>query len=332
MKMVEFIKNIDPLIIDVVFLSILVLITVFGALRGIKNASINLIIFIVSLLLGFSPYTNSLKEVFTQKYITADKVLPAGSSNNLQFSYTLLTNLLASIIIFLLFYVILQVIKVLIKMIIKRRRGPEPQLKSKIGRVFSALISLIFYGSFAVVVLLMTNNNIIGMKTSLEKTTVTKFLVNKSEELLKKENVDKLTIKVYQGNVFYKVNDELMDAFDSLDSKIDEMINNDKYLGALEDENLSKDEAKEIIKERIYDIYELSIISMNFDDSNDKVKKEFVELSEEWITMMNREFKNSSLEKITLTFDEYTFIRKGLKDAGVSDNILVLYDEMVEGN
>ena len=65
--MLGFVHNINPLILDVAFVSIIVLATSLGAIRGIKNVGINAVLFSVALFLGFSPYLDSLKKAITEK-------------------------------------------------------------------------------------------------------------------------------------------------------------------------------------------------------------------------------------------------------------------------
>jgi len=337
--MLEFFMDMQPLILDVLCIVILALIVFFGVIRGIKKNLISYLILMISLFLGFCSYTQSLKDVFTEDIIKVTELVPAGSSNVLKFGVALFVDLIGSLCVFLLMYLLLTVLNILIGIMIRKRRGTGAGPKSKVGRVFSGLFSLVFGGMIFVVSLQALNNNFVGMNVLVEKTTVTKAIVGGSEKMMNKVGEelfetlklsDQIVLKIYKGDLLYVVSYDSVDAYNYTDKMIDDALYNKKYLTILEDSSLTKEEAKEIAKERLVDLSNLAVISDTF-DSNKLVKNKFVKLAEEWLTVVHRKVDGGELGKIEFSMNEYGTIRLNLKNAGLNDDLIALFDDIAEG-
>lgn len=337
--MLEFFNDVNPLIVDVAFIAILILIIFFGVIRGIKKNIFDFLVLGIAFFLGFCPYTNSLKEVVSTKVLKLTELVPAGSNSRFVFAVSLLDDLVASLCLFVLFYLILVVIRVLVDMILKRRKEKAEAKKSKVGRVFSGLLSLIYGGIFLIVFMFVVNNNLTGFKVLVDQTTVTVKVVDEAEnivnklgkKLFKQENFkDKIVLKVYKGNVMYKVSDDFVESFNYVDKEFEEIINNKKYLEVLEDPTLQNEEVRKIVKERIMDLDNIAVIAKEFGE-DPIVKEKFAKLSEEFLTMLHRKVDGSHLGKIELSINEYGKIKLDLKNAGLNEALLNLFDEIAEG-
>ena len=332
-KMLGILENISPLVLDVAFVSIIVLITFFGVIRGIKKVSINVLLLTISLFLGFCKYTNSLKNVIQNNILKVSNLVPAGSTNTFKFAASLLTPLLASFVIFMLLYLLMFAIKTLILMMIRRKRGAGAP-KTVVGRVFGGIVSFIYGGILCVIMLIALNNNITGLNTSLEKSAVTKFVVNNSTKILDKMGnkfSSKLVIKVYNGDILYNVDDKMVVAYNYLDENIADLAYNKQYMEILDD-SLSNIEGKELIKKRINDLNNLAIITGGLKKSNKEISSSFINVADEWIKAMHRSYTSNSLEKIEFGIDELSNIRLNLVKLEVSEKTLELFDEITIGN
>ena len=332
--MLTLFQNMDPLVLDVIVISILVLIVALAAIRGIRRVSVNVLLLSIALFLGFCPYTNSLKKVIGEKIINLVELAPAGSTNVQKFAVSMLSSLVNSLILFLVFYLLLFSITTLIIMLIKRAKKIGNKPKSTVGRVFAGLISLVYSLALCVVLLLSFNNNLTGMKSVVEKSSVTKLIIDTSEKLLNKKDsnlTDKIVIKIYNGDILLNVEEKTIAAYQYIDSKLNKFVQNKKYIGMLNDENIKADEAKIIIEERIQDLHKLSIVSIYAGKQNESVSSSFIALAEEWITTMNRTVVSKDVGKISLVMDELAEIRKSLLDAGVKEVTLALFDEITAG-
>lgn len=331
-EMLELFQNMNPLIIDVAIVAILVLVAALAALRGIKKVSINIFLLSVSLFLGFSSLTQSLKDVLGNKVLNLTKLLPAGSTSVQKFAISLVSPFVSSFALFLLIYFLLLSITILITMLIKRKMKRETKQKSVVGRVFAGIISFVYSSALCMVLLLTLNNNLTGMKEPVDNSTIAKFIADNTENLLEdidKDLSDKVVIKLYNGNVLFKVEKDLIDAFEYMDDKAAVLVNNKNYISEVENDSLTAEESKQIIKEKIGDLHNLAIISMEFGENDKNVSKNFVSLSEEWITTMNRSVVNNNIGKIDFIIDEIGEIKLKLKAAGVKDTTMVLLNEII---
>ena len=338
--MLGFFADVHPLIIDVVLVAILLLIVFFGIIRGIKKNFLDFIMLAAALFLGFCPYTQKLKEVIFSDLIKLVEFVPAGSSNTLIFAVSLFNEFIAALVLFLLIFLVMAVVRTLIVMMINRKRGDKGGKKSAVGRVFSGILSLAYGAVLLVATLHVLNNNIVGMNALVEQSTVAKMVAEESELLVnrlgkkiaKKENTtDRIVLKIYKGDFLYKVDDKMISAFDYVDGMIDQVLNGKKYLQVLEETTLTNEEAKEIAKERLVNLSNLAIISDNF-DSNPIVKEKFAKLSEEWLTVLHRKIDGNHIGKVEFTMNDYGEIRLNLINAGLSDDLIKLFEEIAVGN
>lgn len=332
--MISFLNNIDPIILDVAIVSILVLITSFGAIRGIKKVSINVLLLSVSLFLGFCPYTNSLKKVVSDKLFKVDNLAPAGSGEMFKFAISLIVPLFSALVIFLLFYMVLFSLRLLIGIIIKKKSKGFSKPKSKVGRVFAGLISFAYSLTLMLLILTASNTNMVGMNKSIDKSTVVKFAVENSEKLFVKideQFKEKLFIKVLSGDVLKEVKDKDAEAFSYFDEKVLSLLKNKEYF-----ENISTaltiEEGRLLAKEKINDLYQLSILTNCFMNEFNSVQEKFVILAEAGFTSINRLVKSNQLGQIEFSINDFTVIKKNFKELGVREEVLAYLDEIVIQN
>lgn len=330
--MMGFFQKIDPLILDVAFVAIIILIIFFGALKSFKKVFASFLILIASLFLAFSKYTNSVKQVIVDKFKIVE-LLPAGSNNTVIFVTELFASLISALLLFILLYSVLHAIKMMFKMMLKRRNPDGPGPKTKIGRVFGAIFSFVYQGAVFLIILIVFNSNFIGMNKLIEESTVTKFVVKKTEKLLTKQDADlkeKITLKIFAGDVLYKVDDSLITSYKYMDEKTSEVFNNKKYIENLEDTSIAPEEVKTMIKDRIIVLHHVAIVSSDFDDQNSELTSKFIKLSEEWLTTMNKTVKVGNLDKLELSISEFGLIKESFEKAGMNKNLLSLFEEITE--
>lgn len=334
--MLQIFDDIHPVVLDVTLISLLVLIVFFGVLRGIKKNIFDLLILSVSIFLGFSSYTQVVKDVFTKKILNLPELVPAGSSNLLVFLSSMFNNLVSSLCVLVLIYLVMSVLRSLFGMLIRKRRGEEHKPKSKVGRVIAGFLSFV-YGSVVLVFALHTlNSNVVGMNALVEQTSVVKVVAEKSEALIdnigekffkQKRLTDKVVLKIHKGDFMAVIDNEFVASFDYVDGKINEIFGRTKYLEILEDSELTETEAKEISKERINDLNNAAILAKNFNENPD-VKNKFSKLAEEWLTVINRKITGDELGILDFTLNERGKIRINLAKAGLSEDLLKLFDEI----
>lgn len=332
--MVGIINNVHPIILDTVVVSVFVLMIFFGVIKGIKKTAIDFGLFLVSLFLGFSSFTNSLKVVVAKNFLDISSWTPAGSDNAYKLAASFFTSVLASLIIFLLFYILLHVIEILVKMILKKKAGDAPkEPKSKVGRVFAGLLSVVYQGAVFVVLMICMNNSLVGMNGAFGKTTVTKFIVNNSTNLIVKIDEDaeeKLVLKLLKGDVLYSPEEEIVDGYYYLEENASEVFMEKEYIEVLADEKLTNEEAVEFIKERLVAISHLANVATEL-DTFDTYNKEFSDLVEEWLTLIDRARQTKDLGQIEFTMNEFSEIRLSLVHAGLSDKTIAKYDAIAIG-
>lgn len=327
--MLTMVKNLNPIILDVVIVSIFILIMFFGFIRGIKKTSIDMGIFLVALFLGFCPYTNSVKEVFATSFFNVKEWLPAGSSNTANFIASLSSTLLSTIAFFLLMYIVLTVVKIVVLMIVKKKSGggEEDGQKSMLGRVGAAFLALLYQGVPVCLLLVALSTNIMGMNKPVEKTFVAKHIVGVPEKI-NEDLTDTILVKMAAGDILLEVDDELLISSQNLEKEAEKLLAKNEYIELLDNEKLTTEEARTFIKERIVNLRALAEVEMAV-DVHGVAKEDFQKTAEEWISSMNRVYKVRSLEKIEFTLEEVGAIRKSFEKAGVEEDVIKLYDEIV---
>lgn len=326
--MIGNIMNINHIVLDVLIISVFILIAFLGAIRGIKKAAINFIIFLSSLILSFSEICSGLKKFIARNFINPSSWLPAGISNVYKLGFSLFTTFLSSVCIFLLFYVILNITKIIFAaLIIKNNIKP----RNIIERIFGGVFAFLYQGVFLIMCLLLLNNNYTGLDATFEKTHVTKFIIRNSEKLLNKSNdnfVYNVTIKVFKGDLFYEVNDTMTANIDYVSGKLENLLEDDSYIGILNEKSLPREKTEEILRERIYDLNRVALLIISLDEYKIS-SNEFAKFSEEWIMIMNRAAKEKEIARIEFPINEIGAIRLNLKKAGLNDKTMQLFNEIV---
>lgn len=313
-------SKVDPIIIDVSFIVLLVLILFFGIIRGIKSVSINLLLVTVSIFLGFVSYTSDLKEMLI-KFLKVGEWLPAGSTNAQKFGFAVFSNFISSVLVALLFFIVLKLVALMVSMLIKRRNvNREKGQKSKVGRVFGGLLNCI-YGFVVLLVLVLTfNNNLLGTKKLVEKTKVVKPVANFAEKNIDRLNgdlLDMVAMKVMIGDVLYDVDYEMIEAYNYFDSRAVEILDGIKYVDDLTSFNWN-----EQAKNRIEDLYEMAIISNRFAKNNASVKEKFIKVYEE--VMAKLEATKESNEKVVINANKHGLMKIAFSESesGLSEENL----------
>lgn len=323
--------NIDPIIVDAAFISILVLILFFGIIRGFKSVLINILIVAISLFLGFSPYMNSVKKVLITKVLKIDSWAPAGSTSAFYFGLSMLSNVIASVVLTVFLYIILRLIKTMIGIIITKKRGkPERRPKSKAGRVFAGLLNLVFGGALLLVAMLSVDNNIVSGNKIISKTKIVSVTLEKTETLLSKANedlVDMIVLRVYKGDVISEVDYETIESYHYIDDKADRLLANAAYIDEIEKKGTTAEEIKKIGRNNIYDLYDMAIIAGRFDkDANSIIKTKFQKVYRDWMVVLERNCKE---EKIDLNHNEAYKIEEAFKEAGIDDDSIKIFKSII---
>lgn len=326
--MIDF-SNLHPLIVDISLVCIFILIIFFGALKGIKNVLVDSVISLIAFILGFSPWMNGVKEIFARELFQVDKVVPAGSTNLYKFGIYIFTNLVSALLLFLLLYVVLQAIRSAIKLISKA----QPKPKSKVGRVFGSVVSLVYNGIFLLLLLVVADNNFIGLNQVFDKTTVANFLTNTTNDVIVKidKNLDsELTIKALNGDVFYEVSEEAVTSFNYIDGHVANIFLDKNYIDLVNDANITNDDAQIYIKDRILDLHQLAIFTINTDQFGIG-KEKFSVVAEDLLIAMHRRVFSSGMNKIEFTMTDVGNIKHKLELAGMNEKSASFYDEITIG-
>ena len=332
--MIKFLSDIDPLILDVTVCCIIVLIVFFGALRGLKKTIINFFIMTISLFLGFTPYVSSVKDVLIEKVFFIEKILPAGTGTFELFFCNLLGSLFASFVFFLLIYIVLHVFVLLFNMVLKRRGGNIGVKKSVVGRVFGGIISFAYGGVVLLGLLYVLNSNVVGMGEPIRQSAITKFIVTKSNDLLNKIEPDldtKIVLKIYKGDFMAEVSESLVKSYNYIDGQSINKFEDKNYFEGIEDVAFTKEETEAMMKNYVLDLYHISVIANDFDESNKLIKDKYVAMSDEFIAVMNKTVHNNALGDLGFSIEEKGIMRSTLKEAGIDDAGLNLFDQVVEG-
>lgn len=333
--MLTMVQNLNPILLDVIVVSIFVFIIFFGFIKGIKKTFISLVLFLFAFLLSFSSLTNSIKSVIATKILDVNAFLPAGSSKTFSFLVVLLSTFLSTLAFFVLIYVLVHVIKILIGILLKKRSGgSDEEGKSMLGRIFAGLLSLLYQGLVMIVLLLCLNTNIVGMKNVIQKTAITKVIVNAVEKVDSKVDADiksTVILKFAKGDLFANIDDKLAMSFEDIEKEAEALIAKKEYMDVLTNENISNEEISLIIKERLIGLRSLSILQSNI-DAFGVSKDDFAKMAEEWLVAMNRASKNRNLEKIKFNINEYGEMRLSFAEAGLGNNLITLYEEIAIGN
>ena len=85
------------------------------------------------------------------------------------------------------------------------------------------------------------------------------------------------------------------------------------------------------MKGNILIIHKLSILSNDFDDYNAKLSGRFFKTAEEFITIMNKKVDAVSLGPLDFSVNEYGEIKSDLKEAGISNDLIIHVDEIIQG-
>ena len=333
--MIQIFDRINPILLDVVVIVLLVLTAFFGAIKGIKKTGVDFSIVIISLFLGFCPWTKSVKDVLSKAFFAVDKILPAGSSELLKFAYSLVNPVFSALIFSLLIYVLLHVILVLIDIISRRKRKDDNiPSKSVVSRVFGGIVSLLYGGAFMIVVITALDNNVAGMSNMVSESKVTKSIVRKTGELISDKNdklVNKVVLKIYSGDFMAEIDDETVDSFVYLNENYNRIVENKKYTGAFDEDTLSQTEVSNLAKERIADLNAFSVLSVSFGESRKEVKTNFAKVAESVVTVINRAVKESGVWKLEYPANDIGVIEINLEKAGVGEKTLELLKEITVG-
>jgi hypothetical protein len=329
-KMIEIMKNIHPIILDTIIVSVFVLITFFGVIKGIKKTLIDLFLFLASVFLGFCSYTNSLKEVIATKIVNVSEFIPAGSGTGHKVAITLSQNLIASLVVFFLFYILFHGVELLISAISKRKRKEKGTPKSRVGRFFGGIISLAYQGATILIILMCANNNLMGMNESVENSVVTRFVTDKATDLtikIDEEMPTKILMKTLKGDLLYEFDEESIESFKYLEEKANLLLVDKEYIDILTSGKLTVEEKKEYIKERLNDLVQIATVVKTIDDFN-VCQKEFVKFGEEWLTALSRS-ASSGTDKVKMEFsvNELGKIKAVLQGAGINERVIALLDE-----
>lgn len=332
--MVGIINNVHPIILDTIVVSLFVLMIFFGVIKGIKRTAIDFVLFVGSLFLGFCSFTNVLKNVIAKSFLQISDWTPAGSDASFKLAASFFTSLLASLVIFLLFYLVFHAIDLVIRLVLKKKKADaQREPKSKVGRAFAGLLALIYQGAVAVVLMIFMNNNIVGMNTAFDRSTVTNFIVDNSTKVLVKIDEDaeeKIVLKLLKGDLLYAPEEEVVTSYYYLEENASKMFMDKEYMEVLADEKLTNEEASAFIKERIVAVSHLANVATELDTFG-TFNKEFTNVADEWITALHRTMVTKNLDKIEFTMNEYSQIRLSLVHAKLSDKTIALYEELAVG-
>lgn len=332
--MIKFLSDVDPLVLDVAVCSMLVLIVFFGALRSFKKTFVNFLILAASLFLGFSSYVSSVKSVLIEKVLLFENLLPAGTGSVEVFMCSLMGSFIASLIFSLLIYLVMRAVFYLFKIILKRKSANVHKKKTVVGRVFGGVVSLAYGGAILITLLFMFNSNIIGMKAPVRQSVVTRFLVEKTESLVNKIQPDlseKIVLKVYKGDFMAQISGDLIEAYDYIDKEAMDRLKNEEYIANIENVAFTKEETESMMKNYVLDLYHISLISADFDDSNIVLKDKYIDMANGFIAIMNKSVNNNLLGNLGFSVEENGLMRNALKRAGVDDSGLNLFNEIIEG-
>lgn len=332
--MIKLLNDIDPLVLDVAVCSIIVLIIFFGALRGLKKTAINFFVLAISVFLGFSSYVSSVKDVIIGKLFLVENILPAGTGSFEVFFCYLLGSIFSSLVFFLLIYIVLKVALILFDMYLKKRTGGSLKKKTIVGRVFGGIISFVYGGVILISFLFVLNSNTLGMGETIRKSTVTKFLVDNTSDLLNKIEPDldkKIVLKIYKGDLVAEISDDLIKSYTYIDNNIISRVEGEGYISNVENVAFTKEETEEIMKNYALDLSNISILSSNLDDTNKIIKDKYIKMSGELIAVMNKTVHNNSLGDLGFSIEEKGLMRSAIKEAGVDESGVALFNEILEG-
>ena len=203
--------------------------------------------------------------------------------------------------------------------------------KSKVGRVFAALISFVYSAVLMIFILTAANTNMVGMKKPIEKSTIVKFGIEKSEKVFVKideQFKEKFILKVLSGDALKEVKEKDISALNYFEEKFLTIVKNKDYFESIS-AALTKEEGHALTKEKINDIYQLSILTNCLMDESNSIQKEFVELAETGLTSINRLVKSNELGKIEFSINDFTNMKKDFQKLGVREEVLKYLDEIV---
>ena len=209
------IPQFNAIILDIVVVLVLLTITAFGVLKGIKHASSNFLLLGGAFVISFSSITNFLKVAIID--ILSEYVkLGAGVSDNVKLGIYLSYMFFASLLLMLLVYGILRLLKYFIALAIRKRaikNNKLPSRPSTVSRVFGGIVNFLFAGVVMILGLSVLKNPIFGLDKTMENGYIAKYVAQADDlvldNLVKDELFEeKVILKLVKGDLFYNVDDE----------------------------------------------------------------------------------------------------------------------------
>lgn len=253
----------NAIVLDVVMVVALLSLIAIGVFKGVKHTLINIGLLVVSLVLGFMPFTNVIKVYIAE---LLGKMINIG--NNVSYSaeakiaMSSLYMFMAALIFSLLLYVIARLVKLLIVRLYRKKNGIGRIDLTVLSRVFGGVASFFIHGFLVILLLSVADNPLVGMDKTLDNSFVSKYVTRVDDIIIdacggNSQNVEaNITILAMKGNVLAKVNDQdvanfigMADALgkqtiapDSMDlNKVMQTVNNMEYI-LLVQESLFADE------------------------------------------------------------------------------------------
>ena len=187
---------------------------------------------------------------------------------------------------------------------------------------------------FLIVILFCLNTNAIGANKTIEKSTITRFVTEKSSELLSnkdKDLVNKIVFNVFSGDVLKKTDEKTISSFVYVEENVIANITERKYIESLENDVLSDEQVRELIKTRVDDLYHLSVVVKSLEKELPGLGEKFEVLAEDVLKVSNKQFKDRSLDKIEYNANELGIIMIDLKETGLDEKVLDLLREITVG-
>ena len=95
--------------------------------------------------------------------------------------------------------------------------------------------------------------------------------------------------------------------------------------------SITKEEGNALVKERIMDLYHLSVVANAFKGETNEVAKQFRVFADDALVKIHANFTISNLDKIEFEINELTHIKSSLKGLGVNETNLKYFDEITIG-
>lgn len=204
----------NAIVLDVIMVVALLSLIAIGVFKGVKHTLINIGLLIVSLVLGFMPFTNVVKVYIAQLLA---KIINIG--NNVSYSaegkiaMSSLYMFMAALILSLLVYVIARLVKLIIIRVYRKKNGIGRVDLTVLSRVFGGVASFFIHGFLVILLLSVADNPLVGMDKTLDNSFVTKYVTRVDDIIIdacggNSQNVEaNITILALKGNVLAKVNE-----------------------------------------------------------------------------------------------------------------------------